>query len=520
MPHLHELRRTTTPGQPTPGAGTHRHLAVLSVLVAIALAAAVVIAQPGPIHSSRTGVATTAPDVGTVQALYAEDLVARVNAERAARNSAAQPVPPLAVDPGLAAEAQAWSAQIAASGIVQDPSLSACGSDPAPGQVCELAGNAGDSGNGFWPGDGSDGMESAYMASAGHRQNMLNAGYDEVGIGVTCSGGQAWTVEVFGYSYANLVSAESRQATQDAVEGDPVPAGPSVAGTGTGVPVYCPGQNIGPNGQTTPTGGQYPYPYAVPPVPGEPVTGGAAATVGIAASSGDQGYWVATADGSVTPHGTAVDYGSMAGRPLAAPITHIVATADGLGFWLVAADGGIFAFGDAPFFGSMGGQHLNAPVVDMAPTSDGHGYWLVAADGGIFAFGDATFHGSTGGMHLNAPVVGMAPSAAGGGYWLVGTDGGIFAFGDAGFDGSTGAMRLNEPIVGMAPSADGHGYWLVASDGGIFAFGDAPFRGSAGDLTLQAPIAGIAVDTVSDGYWMVGSDGGVFAFGAPFEGAG
>jgi hypothetical protein len=493
--------------------------AAVTAVAALVMVAGALLSPVGPTAPARAGAAVVSLDVSGVQSLYAQDLLARMNAERAARNSGAQPVPPLAVDPGLAAEAQAWSAQIAATGVVQDPPLSACGTDPGPGQICELAGNTGDSGNGFWPGDGSDGMASAYMASAGHRENMLNAGYDVAGIGVTCSGGQAWTVELFGFAYGQLGPAESRQAAQDATEGVPVPPGPSVAGTGTGVPVYCPGQTVGPNGEVSTTGGQYAYPYAVPPVPGETVLTPPNPVVGIAASGGD-GYWVARSDGSVTARGSAVDFGSMAGQPLTAPIRHVVATPDGGGYWLVAADGGIFAFGDAGYFGSMGGHLLNAPVVDMTPTPDGRGYWLVAADGGIFAFGDAAFHGSMGGHPLNAPIVGMDRTADGQGYWLVGTDGGVFAFGDAAFAGSAGSLSLNAPIVGMAASPDGGGYWLAASDGGLFAFGDAPFRGSAGALLLEAPITGIAADPVTSGYWLVGSDGGVFAFDAPFEGAG
>ena len=35
----------------------------------------------------------------------------------------------------------------------------------SPGQVCAFAANSGDSGYGFWPGDGSDGMDGDYMAS-------------------------------------------------------------------------------------------------------------------------------------------------------------------------------------------------------------------------------------------------------------------------------------------------------------------------------------------------------------------
>jgi hypothetical protein len=159
-----------------------------------------------------------------------------------------------------------------------------------------------------------------------------------------------------------------------------------------------------------------------------------AQVVGMAATPDGGGYWLANAAGAVSAHGSAADYGSMAGKTLNASISHIVSTADGKGYWLVASDGGIFTFGDAAFFGSMGDKHLNAPVVDLAPTPDGGGYWLVASDGGIFSFGDAAFHGSEGGTHLNAPVVGMAADTATGGYWLVASDGGIFTFG-AVYDG-------------------------------------------------------------------------------------
>jgi hypothetical protein len=241
--------------------------------------------------------------------------------------------------------------------------------------------------------------------------------------------------------------------------------------------------------------------------------------VGIASRSDGTGYWLANAAGGVFPRGSAVNYGSMAGQPLNAPVTHIVSTPDGLGYWLVAGDGGTFTFGDAGFYGSMGGRQLNAPVVDIAPTASGRGYWLVASDGGIFSFGDAQFFGSMGGQHLNQPVVGMSEDNATGGYWLVASDGGIFSFG-APFFGSTGGFALNKPVNGMAATATSQGYWLVASDGGIFSFGDAGFHGSAGGIHLNAPIVGMAPDWASGGYWLVGSDGGVFSFGAPFFGAG
>ena len=205
------------------------------------------------------------------------------------------------------------------------------------------------------------------------------------------------------------------------------------------------------------------------PLPG-PVT-----AIG-AAGSAPTGYWLADAQGCVSAHGGVTVLGSMCGKPLNAPITHLVPTPDGKGYWLVAADGGVFCFGDASFHGSMGGKPLNAPVVALAATADGNGYWLVASDGGVFAFGDARYKGSMGGKPLNEPVVGIAGDPATGGYWLVASDGGIFAFG-APFRGSTGALHLNQPVVGMAVDPATGGYWLVAADGGVFAFG-APFEGA------------------------------------------
>ena len=239
----------------------------------------------------------------------------------------------------------------------------------------------------------------------------------------------------------------------------------------------------------------------------------------VTASAGGTGYWLADAQGFVTAHGTAVNYGDMAFGALNAPIVKMVATPDGRGYWLVGADGGIYTFGDAGYYGSTGNRVLAAPIVGMATTPDGKGYWLVGADGGVFGFGDARFAGSMGGKPLNAPIVGMATDQATGGYWLVGSDGGVFAFG-APFYGSTGGERLNAPVNGMTGTPSGHGYLFVASDGGIFTYGDAAFHGSAGSMVLNAPIAGVAVDVTTGGYWLAGIDGGIFAYDAPFDGAG
>ena len=212
-----------------------------------------------------------------------------------------------------------------------------------------------------------------------------------------------------------------------------------------------------------------------------PFTLGAAAVAAgsaVASTPDGSGYWIVQADGSLTTHGTATSYGSMAGTALAKPVVAMAATPSGHGYWLVAADGGVFAFGDATFYGSLAGTVLDQPVVGVAATPSGHGYWLVGADGGVFSFGDAGFHGSESDRALARPAVGMAATTDGGGYWLVGADGGVFSFGDATFSGSEGDTALDRPVVGMTATASGHGYWLVAADGGVFTFGDATFAGS------------------------------------------
>jgi len=239
------------------------------------------------------------------------------------------------------------------------------------------------------------------------------------------------------------------------------------------------------------------------------ILGQSAAFVGMARTTSGHGYWLVQADGTVSAHGDAVNYGSMA-HP-AKPIVGMARTVTGNGYWLVASDGGIFSFGDAVFYGSAGGLPLVKPVVGMAVTATGHGYWLVASDGGIFSYGDAVFYGSAGGLPLIKPVVGMATTSNGHGYWLVASDGGIFSYGNATFYGSAGGLPLVSPVTGLAVNQAGNGYWLVASDGGIFSYSSA-FHGSAGGTALTSPVDGMVATPVA-GYWLFGTDGTVLPFG-------
>jgi uncharacterized protein YkwD len=315
-------------------------------------------------------------------------------------------------------------------------------------------------------------LNTALMNSPGHRANILNAGYTDVGVGSwQTAQGQTWSGGGAPYGNVWIVTEDFAQ----------LPAGTGTS-TGSG---------------------------ASPSIPaGTPIAGPG------------PGYWLVGADGGIFDFTAPGYFGSMGGQPLARPVVAAAPTPSRRGYWMVAGDGGIFSFGDAAFFGSTGGTRLNQPIVGMAPTPSGRGYWLVASDGGIFAFGDAGFFGSTGGTRLNQPIVGMAPTPSGRGYWLVASDGGIFAFGDAAFLGSTGGTRLVQPVVGMASTPSGRGYWMVAADGGIFCFGDAPFRGSTGGHALAQPVVGMSSTPSGGGYWLVAADGGVFAFGdAPFHGS-
>ena len=226
-----------------------------------------------------------------------------------------------------------------------------------------------------------------------------------------------------------------------------------------------------------------------------------------------KGYWVVGADGRVTTHGGARNYGDLAGRALSGPIVAATSTASGKGYWLAGADGSVYAFGDARFHGSMSGRALNAGIVGMAVTPDGGGYFLLGADGGVFSFGDARFKGSTGGIRLNAPVLDMTVTASGNGYWMVAADGGVFSFGDATFRGSTGGMRLSSPAASMTAADRGQGYWVVARDGGIFAFG-VPFHGSLPGIGATGS-PGVRIRSLPDGtgYYILTLDGDVYPFG-------
>jgi hypothetical protein len=72
----------------------------------------------------------------------------------------------------------------------------------------------------------------------------------------------------------------------------------------------------------------------------------------------------------------------------------------------------VLAYGDAPNVGSLAEKPLEAPIVAMSPSPSGKGSWLVASDGGIFSFGDPAFHSSAAGTTLQQPVAGIVRALA------------------------------------------------------------------------------------------------------------
>jgi uncharacterized protein YkwD len=135
-----------------------------------------------------------APEVesapGSSEAQIAQDILRRVNDERAARGLA-----PLAWDPTLAALASDWSVTMARTGNFNHRDLRSVAGQPGfAGVYAGLGENIA-----YTTGNRSSGnLHQLWMRSAGHRANILQPGFDVVGIGVACVDGTVWATENFG----------------------------------------------------------------------------------------------------------------------------------------------------------------------------------------------------------------------------------------------------------------------------------------------------------------------------------
>jgi uncharacterized protein YkwD len=152
--------------------------------------AATTTTKPAPKPTAPpTSASAPAGNQTTAQKL-ASDLFERLNAERRARGLAA-----LEWDGALAKVAADWSAQMARTGNFSHRDLGAAGGLPGMAKFSALGENI------AWvegyPNMGSQ-LHVGWMRSEGHRANMLQRGFDSVGLGVVCSGGRVWATQNFG----------------------------------------------------------------------------------------------------------------------------------------------------------------------------------------------------------------------------------------------------------------------------------------------------------------------------------
>lgn len=160
------------------------HGRILLCAVALSLLAAACVPPP-PVASGTP----------TEQAM-ATEIFAKVNAERAARG-----LPAYAWDGQLAGIAAQWAAEMSRSGF-RHRDLGSLFGDPAFDRWWGLGENIF---TGSAPVFTSGDAHLAWMHSGGHRANVLEDGFDAVGIGVYCApDGRTFAVQNFGRANPNL----------------------------------------------------------------------------------------------------------------------------------------------------------------------------------------------------------------------------------------------------------------------------------------------------------------------------
>jgi uncharacterized protein YkwD len=165
----------------------------------------------GGVATSSTGASATSR-ARTVPDKITQELFARLNAERQARG-----LDTLAWDPDLANMAADWSRHMASTGDFEHRDLGAASSLPGIDKFSALGENI------AWvegyPNEALQ-LHTGWMHSDGHRSNMLQPGFDAVGIAVVCSGGRAWATQNFG----RLDDSKAPAMTSDTPPENPIVA--------------------------------------------------------------------------------------------------------------------------------------------------------------------------------------------------------------------------------------------------------------------------------------------------------
>ncbi|PFG34555.1 CAP domain-containing protein [Sanguibacter antarcticus] len=144
-------------------------------------------APPAPVSEPVAAAATVAIASGAPNSAGTQALFSALNSSRAAAG-----LPALAYNDSLAAVAQSWSANMAATGaMVHNPSVST----QIPAGWRALAENIAYAG-GY--ADLAGTIHTNWMNSPGHRKNILGSTYTDVGIGYHVdAAGTAWATQVF-----------------------------------------------------------------------------------------------------------------------------------------------------------------------------------------------------------------------------------------------------------------------------------------------------------------------------------
>jgi hypothetical protein len=141
----------------------------------------------------------------------ARDIHLRVNDERAARG-----LPPLEWHEGLATLAREWTEEMLASGYRHSPSSRRVHPDFVGVGENILMG----------PRDAGEAHVS-WMASDGHRDNLLHGGYTAIGVGVVCrNDGHLWATQLLGVPPGVVVPLQPGTTVEPVVRGEPGPACP------------------------------------------------------------------------------------------------------------------------------------------------------------------------------------------------------------------------------------------------------------------------------------------------------
>ncbi|SHN80628.1 Uncharacterized conserved protein YkwD, contains CAP (CSP/antigen 5/PR1) domain [Geodermatophilus obscurus] len=174
-------------------AGRRCALAAVAALLTVLLGGCVAVEVPvsGPAPEAAAPTSTPPPaEASAAEREMARDILDRVNDERTERGLA-----PVEWDEELAAVARSWSAEMARTGQLRHQDI---GGLLAREDLSDLQGI----GENVFQSTGpvpAGTIHAGWMRSDGHRVNVVNPGWNRLGVGVHCAeNGSVWATQEFG----------------------------------------------------------------------------------------------------------------------------------------------------------------------------------------------------------------------------------------------------------------------------------------------------------------------------------